>query len=64
MGMDAVFVHMAEKYYTPELATWVSASQLERVKERAEQLKPILIGQPAIPLVLPDTNNIMQAPTP
>jgi len=61
MGMDAVFVHMAEKYYTPELATWVSASQLERVKERAEQLKPILIGNRAIPIVLPDTNNVMQA---
>jgi len=61
MGMDAVFVHMAEKYYTPELATLVSASQLERVKERAEQLKPILIGNRAIPIVLPDSNNVMQA---
>ncbi|HWY98288.1 MAG TPA: redoxin domain-containing protein [Bacteroidia bacterium] len=61
MGMDAVFVHMAKKYYTPELATWVSASQLERVKERADQLEPILIGKKAIPIVLPDSNNIMQA---
>lgn len=61
MGMDAVFVHMAKKYYTPELATWVSASQLERVKERADQIEPILIGKRAIPIVLPDTNNVMQA---
>ena len=61
MGMDAVFVHMAKKYYTPELAFWVSASQLERVKERADQLDPILIGKKAIPIVLPDTNNVMQA---
>jgi peroxiredoxin len=61
MGMDAVFVHMAKKYYTPELATWVTASQLERVKERADQLDPILIGKRAIPIALPDSNNVMQA---
>jgi len=61
MGMDAVFVHMAKKYYTPELATWVSASQLERVKERADQLEPILIGKKAIPVVLPDSSSVMQA---
>lgn len=60
MGMDAVFVHMAKKYYTPELAFWVSASQLERVKERADQLEPILIGKRAIPIVLPDSNSVMQ----
>ena len=61
MGMDKVFVYMAKKYYTPELATWVSATQLERVKERADLLEPILIGKQAIPIVLPDTNNVMQA---
>ncbi len=61
MGMDKVFVYIAKKYYTPGLATWVSATQLERVKERADLLEPILIGKQAIPIVLPDTNNIMQA---
>ncbi len=61
MGMDAVFVHMAKKYYTPELATWVTASQLERVKERADQLEPILLGKRAIPIALPDSNNVMQS---
>jgi len=61
MGMDAVFVHMAKKYYTPELATWVTASQMERVKERADQLELILIGKPAIPINLPDSNKVMQA---
>ncbi|MGP8214743.1 MAG: thioredoxin-like domain-containing protein [Bacteroidia bacterium] len=61
MGMDAVFVHIAKKYYTPGLAFWVSASQLERVKERADQLEPILLGKRAIPIVLPDSSNVMQA---
>lgn len=61
MGMDAVFVHMAKKYYTPEMAYWVSASQLERIKERAAQLDPILVGKKCPEIVLPDTNNVMQA---
>ena len=61
MGMDAVFVHMADKYYTPELAYWVSASQLERIKEKAAQLTPILVGKTCPEIVLPDTSNVMQA---
>jgi thiol-disulfide isomerase/thioredoxin len=61
MGMDAVFVHMANKYYTPELADWVSASQLEKIKERARQLDPILMGKVPPSLVMPDSNNVMQA---
>ena len=61
MGMDAVFVHMAKQYYTADQATWVSASQLEKIKERAIQLDPILIGKKAPSIVLPDTSNVMQA---
>jgi len=61
MGMDAVFVHMAKKYYTPDQAYWVNASQLERIKERADQLDPILIGKHPPALVLPDSNNVMQS---
>jgi len=61
MGMDAVFVHMAKKYYTADQATWVSATQLEKIKERAAQLDPILIGKHAPSIVLPDTLNTMEA---
>lgn len=61
MGMDAVFVHMVKKYFTPEQAFWISASQLERLQERATQLDPILLGKHAPELVLPDTENVMQA---
>lgn len=59
MGMDAVFVHMVKTYYTPQVATWESPSHIEKMQERAAQLEPILIGKPAIPLVLPDTSNVM-----
>lgn len=61
MGMDAVFVHMAERYYTADKATWVTATQLQKIRDRAQQLDPILIGKRAPSLVMPDTNNVMQA---
>jgi len=61
MGMDAVFVHMAKKYYSPEQAYWVSASQLEKIQERARQLDPILIGKKCPELALPDTANVIRA---
>jgi peroxiredoxin len=57
MGMDAVFVHMVRTYYTPDKATWVSASLLERMKERANQLAPTLLGNKAPNMVMPDTND-------
>jgi len=60
MGMDKVFVHMAKKYYTPDQAFWVSASQMERIQERASQLDPILIGKRAPSLTLPDSENVMR----
>ena len=61
MGMDAVFVHMANKYYTPDQADWVTATQLEKIRSRAQQLDPILVGKKAPSLVMPDSNNVMQA---
>lgn len=60
MGMDAVFVHMINKYYTPDQAYWVNPSQLERYKERATQLEPILLGKHIPNLVLPDTSNVLR----
>lgn len=61
MGMDAVFVHMIKTYFTPGQAFWVSASQLDRLQERATRLDTCLVGKPAPELVLPDSNNVMQA---
>lgn len=61
MGMDAVYVHMVKTYYTPQIATWVSASQLEKMRENAEQIEPTLIGKKAPSLVLADTSNVMTA---
>lgn len=58
MGMDAVFVHMADTYYCPANDTkafWMSAEGLDKVCERADKLRPLLLGQYAPRLILTDT---------
>jgi thiol-disulfide isomerase/thioredoxin len=44
MGMDAVYIHIAEKYYIPE-ATWSDQEFIDKLKERIKKSKPTLIGQ-------------------
>ncbi len=51
MGMDAVFVHVVDKYYTNGEAFWMTEEALQRIKKRADVLRPILIGKKA-----PDIN--------
>jgi thiol-disulfide isomerase/thioredoxin len=46
MGMDAVQVHIAEKYYLPE-SWWSDAKFLAELKDRIEKTKPLLIGNVA-----------------
>jgi thiol-disulfide isomerase/thioredoxin len=46
MGMDAVYIHIAEKYYIPE-ASWSDKDFIEKLKDRVEKSKPTLIGQTA-----------------
>lgn len=58
MCMDAVFVHMVETYYNTGLATWADKTTLDKMKERAAKLKPLLCGQQAPNIILPDTNMI------
>lgn len=55
MGMDAVFVHMVNNYYTREQATWIDSVQLYKIQERAKILEPILLGKKVQNLTLEDT---------
>lgn len=60
MGMDAVFVHMAQTYYCPKngkpnRADWLSADKLDKLCERARKQAPIIIGAPSKNIILPDT---------
>jgi len=54
MGMDAVFVHMVQNYYTKEKAFWVDDTQLFKIQERARILSPILVGKKVKNLVMAD----------
>lgn len=60
MGMDAVFVHMAQTYYCPKdgstsRAKWMPADKLDKLCERARKEAPLIIGAKAKDILLPDT---------
>ncbi len=60
MGMDAVFVHMAQTYYctkdgSPTRATWMPADKLDKLCERARKEAPLIIGAKAKNIILTDT---------
>ncbi|MCB0790785.1 MAG: DUF5106 domain-containing protein [Flavobacteriales bacterium] len=60
MGMDAVFVHMAQTYYCPKpgeksRAFWMAQDKLDKLCERADKLAPLVIGAPATELILTDS---------
>ncbi len=58
MGMDAVFVHMAQTYYCPPKqtkATWMTEEKLDKLCERARKLAPIVIGAKSKNIILTDT---------
>jgi len=56
MGMDKVFVKMADRYYSDKKATyWVEDALRFKITDRADLLRNTLIGAKAINLSLPDT---------
>jgi peroxiredoxin len=56
MGMDAVFVHLVEKYYVPGDAYWLNTEQQNKIISRAYAIAPNLIGQQAPPLEMQDSS--------
>jgi len=61
MGMDAIFVHMAKKYYLTKDVDWIDSTVRAKFKEKAEILEPLLIGKKAPNTYLSDTlGNIIQ----
>lgn len=47
VGMDAVYVHLVDKYYATGKAPWTDSTQLKNIVENANDLKPTLIGKTA-----------------
>lgn len=45
MGMDAVYVHIVDNYYAAGETPWVDSTQLFKIKNRADLMRPNLIGK-------------------
>ena len=57
MGLDEVFVHMIENYYSNGQAFWLDSAGLYRLQDRAKTIKYTLIGNPAPNLTMKDTTD-------
>lgn len=55
MGMDAVFLHMAETYYQQGKTPWMDSTAIAKIDERVERMKPTMLGNIAPSLILADT---------
>jgi peroxiredoxin len=55
MGMDAVYVHMADNYYLQGKAEWADSSAIASMQEQVDRIKPTLIGKMSPKLKLMDT---------
>lgn len=47
VGMDAVYVHLVNKYYAQGKAPWTDEEQLKKIIDNANALEPLLIGKVA-----------------
>jgi len=47
MGMDRIFVNLAERYYLTGKAWWADSTLIDKITERVTRLKPTLIGNVA-----------------
>lgn len=56
MGYDAVFVHIVDNYYSSGFNTWTDSIIVNNLRDRAEVMRPLLIGKTAPDLRLCDTD--------
>jgi len=45
VGFDALYVHIVDNYYAKGRAPWVTEENLKKMKDQANNYRPILIGQ-------------------
>ncbi len=55
LGMDAVFVHLVENYYTNGQAYWLTDEQQKKIIKKAATLKPLLLGKVTPDILAYDT---------
>ncbi len=54
IGMDAVYVHIIDTYYRQDRAPWTNEEQLNQILERADRMRPVLIGKTAPDITVQD----------
>jgi len=54
VGLDAIFVHMVNKYYKTGQAFWVDSTVMAKIVKRSNTLEPLLLDKVAPNLTLPD----------
>lgn len=52
VGMDAVYVHLVDEYYSKGLTPWVDEESLAKMEDDASSLRPILIGKKAPEIIV------------
>ncbi|MGB3008575.1 MAG: redoxin domain-containing protein, partial [Chitinophagaceae bacterium] len=45
VGMDAVYVHIADNYYSKSQTPWIEETNLAKITDNAKTLRPLLIGK-------------------
>jgi peroxiredoxin len=45
MGLESVFVHVVDKYFTDEQAFWSTPEELKEIRRDANEMRPSLIGK-------------------
>lgn len=55
MGYDAIFVHLVDRWFSDPRMDWMNATVKQNLIERANTLKPLLLGKPAPEMILFDT---------
>jgi thiol-disulfide isomerase/thioredoxin len=56
IGYDAIWVHLAEKYYLSGDAVWASEQVIENFQNHVNRVKPLLIGSVPAEFSCPDKN--------
>ncbi len=46
MGLEAVYVHMVDRYWTENQAWWSNKEEIDGLRREVDYMKPSLIGQP------------------
>ena len=55
MGMDRIFVELAERYFLKSNSSWLDTTAIKKIKEKVRSTKPNLIGNLAPEIKLPDS---------